>query len=233
MYFDPMYLCFALPALLLGMWAQFKISSAMKKYSQERTASGMTGAQAARRILDLNGVNQVKVEQTGGTLTDHYDPSSKVLRLSTGVFSSNSVAAVGVAAHESGHAIQDAQSYGALKLRSIMVPSVQIGSWLGPILFMVGLFLTSSFGTTLSWVGLLLYSATVIFALITLPVELDASRRAKEMLPTSGIIYQSQLEGVNAVLDAAALTYVAAALQSISTLLYYATMLMGASRRDD
>ena len=233
MFFDPMYFVFALPALLLGLWAQSKVSSAMKRYSQERTASGLTGAQAARRILDMNGVRDVQVEQTSGFLSDHYDPGARVLRLSPQVYQSNSVAAVGVAAHEAGHAIQHAQGYLALQLRTLMVPTVQIGSWLGPIIFMIGLFTTQIFGTTLAWVGLLMFGATAVFSLVTLPVEFDASRRAKELLGTSGIIWPTQLQGINSVLDAAALTYVAGALQAVSTLMYYAFLLMGVSRRDD
>lgn len=232
-YFDGygLYFLFALPALLLGLWAQFKVQSSFKKYSQVRTLSGLTGAQAARRILDVHNLVNVKIEPTQGTLSDHYDPSARVLRLSNGVFQSPSVAAVGIAAHESGHAIQHADNYAFLTLRSMLVPTVQLGSWLGPIIFMVGLFLAGSTGTTISWIGLGLFALTAVFALVTLPVELDASRRAKQALADSGIIYTQEAGGVSAVLDAAALTYVAAAIQALSTLAYYAFMLLG--RRDD
>jgi len=226
-----LYFLFALPALLLGMWAQFKVQSAFKKYSQVRTLSGLTGAQAARRILDSHNLTNIKIEPTQGTLSDHYDPSARVLRLSNGVYQSPSVAAVGIAAHESGHAIQHAENYSFLTVRSLLVPTVQLGSWLGPIIFMVGLFLSGSTGTTVSWIGLGLFALTAVFALVTLPVELDASRRAKQALGDSGIIYTQEAGGVNAVLDAAALTYVAAAIQALSTLAYYAFMLLG--RRDD
>ncbi|NJN83127.1 MAG: zinc metallopeptidase, partial [Caldilineaceae bacterium] len=158
------------------------------------------------------------------------DPRSKTLRLSPQVFESPSLAAVGVAAHETGHALQDQQHYGALKLRSAMVPTVQIGSWLGPIIFFIGLFLTSAMGNTIAWIGLFIFGATALFTLVTLPVEFDASKRAKQLLVTEGILAPQELQGVNKVLDAAALTYVAAALQAIMTLAYYAFLLVG--RRD-
>lgn len=230
MFFSPLYLCFALPALLLGLWAQMRVQSAYAKYSRVRAASGMTGAQAARRILDANGLHEVTVERVGGTLSDHYDPRSKTLRLSDGVYGTPSLAAVGIAAHEAGHALQDKTNYGPLALRSAMVPTVQIGSWLGPIIFLVGLFMAGAFGETIAWIGLAIFGATAAFALVTLPVEFDASKRAKELLVSTGVLAPQELQGVNSVLDAAALTYVAAALQAIMTLLYYASLLMG--RRD-
>jgi Zn-dependent membrane protease YugP len=163
-------------------------------------------------------------------LSDHYDPRSKTLRLSEGVYATPSLAAVGVAAHEAGHALQDKTNYGPLALRSAMVPTVQIGSWLGPIIFLVGLFMAGMFGTTLAWIGLGIFGATALFAIVTLPVEFDASKRAKQLLVSTGVLAPQELQGVNSVLDAAALTYVAAALQAIMTLLYYASILMG--RRD-
>jgi len=226
-----LYLLFSLPALLLGLWAQLKVQSAFNKFSRIRSYVGLTGAQVARRMLDSNGLSDVRVEETHGFLSDHYDPVHKVLRLSPQVYRSNSLAAAGIAAHEAGHALQDGVGYAPLKFRTAMVPTVQIGSWLGPIIFMVGLFITSSFGTQLAWFGLLLFSLTALFAVITLPVELDASRRAKAWLTTSGVIYSQEINGVNSVLDAAALTYVAAAIQAISTVLYYAFLLLG--RRDE
>lgn len=225
-----LYILFSLPALLLGLWAQAKVKSAFSKYSKVRTARGLSGAQVARMILDSNGLYNVNVEQVQGFLSDHYDPRSKTLRLSPDVYQSPSLAAVGVAAHEAGHAIQDQQSYAALTLRSAMVPSVQIGSWLGPIIFFIGLFLNSALGQSLAWVGLILFGATALFSVVTLPVEFDASKRAKAILVNQGVVTTTELKGVNAVLDAAALTYVAAALQAISTLMYYAFILMG--RRD-
>jgi Zn-dependent membrane protease YugP len=222
-----LYILFSLPALILGLWAQARVRSSFNKYSKVRSGRGIAGAQAARMILDSHGLSHVNVEQVQGFLSDHYDPRSKTLRLSPQVYQSNSLAAVGVAAHEAGHAIQDQQSYGPLALRSAMVPSVQIGSWMGPLIFLAGLFLNM---TPLAWAGLILFGATAVFALVTLPVEFDASKRAKQILVSQGVLTPQELGGVNSVLDAAALTYVAAALQAVSTLLYYAFLLMG--RRD-
>lgn len=227
-----LYILISLPALLFGFWAQIKIKSAYNKYAKVRSYTGLTGGEVARRMLDLNNLGTVKIQETGGTLSDYYDPRSKTLNLSSGVYASNSIASAGVAAHECGHAIQDAENYGPLRLRSTMVPSVQIGSWLGPVIFMIGLFMSSNTGTTIAWIGLFLFAATAVFALVTLPVELDASRRAKAWLSTSGVVYQNEMEGVNKVLDAAALTYVAAAIQALSTILYYVLLLSGRSRRD-
>lgn len=224
-----LYLLISLPALLLGLWAQFKIKSAFNTFSKVRTTTGMTGAEVARRMLDQNGLRNVQIEQVSGTLSDHYDPSTKTLRLSQGVYGTPSVAAAGVAAHETGHAIQDATNYGPLKLRGLMVPTVKIGSWIGPLVFMVGLAFSSE---NLAWIGIVLFSATALFSLVTLPVEFNASNRAKEWLANSGVVYSTELQGVNKVLDAAALTYVAGALQSLSTIFYYVFLLLGRSRRD-
>ncbi len=223
-----LYLLFSLPALLLGFWAQFRVQGSIKKYSRVANMSGMKGAEVARRILDYNGLHDVEVEPVQGFLSDHYDPAKRVLRLSREVYASNSVAAAGIAAHEAGHAIQHAQGYMPLTIRTAIVPAVQIGSWLGPIIFLAGLFLL---GNTVAWVGLALFGATAAFALVTLPVEFDASRRAKAILADSGMVYATNMGGVNSVLNAAALTYVAAAVQAISTLMYYAFLLMG--RSDD
>lgn len=230
MFFDPLYFVFALPAMLLGMWAQFKVQSAFEKYSQVQAGYGMTGASAARTILNANGLYDVKVERVDGFLSDHYDPSAKVLRLSSDVYDRSSLAAVGIAAHEAGHALQHQQGYAPLQFRSTIVPGVQIGSWLGPIIFMLGFFLSSFIGQTLAWVGIALFGLTALFTLITLPVEFDASNRAKKLLVAEGIVTSQELGGASAVLDAAALTYVAAAIQAISTLLYYVFLLVG--RRD-
>ncbi|MCE1254139.1 MAG: zinc metallopeptidase [Anaerolineae bacterium] len=227
-----LYLLFTLPALLLGFWAQLKVQGAFKKYSQKRTVVGLSGAETARRMLDAAGLNNVRIEETGGVLSDHYDPASKVLRLSHETYRGISISAAGVAAHEAGHALQDSQGYFPLYVRSAIVPAVQIGSWLGPIIFMLGLFLSSSLGTQIAWFGILVFSATAIFAVVTLPVEFDATRRAKAWLSSSGVLYQNEMEGIHKVLDAAALTYVAAAIQAISTVLYYAFLLSGRSRRD-
>jgi len=224
-----LYILISLPALLLGFYAQAKVKGAFNKYSKVRTSNGMTGAEVARAVLDAKGLRDVQIQQVHGNLSDNYDPRSKVLNLSQSVYATPSVAAAGVAAHEAGHAIQHADGYGPLKLRSLMVPSVQLGSWLGPIIFMVGFFFNNS---NLALVGLILFAATALFALVTIPVEVDASRRAKEMLSTSGIVYQSEMAGVNSVLDAAALTYVAGAVQALSTLLYYVLLFSGGRRRN-
>jgi len=223
-----LYLLFSLPALLLGFWAQIKVKGAIQKYSKIRTLTGYSGADVARRMLDSSGLRDVKIEETRGFLSDHYDPRSKTLRLSPENFRGNSVAAAGIAAHESGHALQHQENYFPLTIRSAMVPSVQIGSWLGPIIFIAGLLLN---WINLAWVGIFLFGASALFALVTLPVEFNASNRAKAWLSTSGMIYQDESIGVKKVLDAAALTYVAAAIQAISTLLYYVFLLSG-SRRD-
>lgn len=229
-YFDPAYLVFALPPMLLALWAQFRVKSAFSRYSQVRTQSGVTGAQAAMQLLRRGGLGNVSVEMTHGMLSDHYDPQSKVLRLSEDVFNLPSIASVGVAAHEAGHAMQDKNNYFPLAIRSAMVPAVSLGSWLGPLLFMAGLFLHGVLGSSLAWAGLILFGGTALFALVTLPVEFDASRRAKELLVSQGIVSQREMEGVNAVLDAAALTYVAAAAQAIMQVLYYLTIM---NRRDE
>ncbi|MEI8102612.1 MAG: zinc metallopeptidase [Chlorobium sp.] len=229
MYFDPLYFVFAMPPMLLGLWAQFKVKSAFNKYSQVRTQSGMNGAEAARRILQRGGLGNVTVESADGMLSDHYDPAQKALRLSDDVYNLPSIASVGVAAHEAGHALQDKTGYAPLQLRSIMVPAVSIGSNLGPIIFMAGMFLAGTLGATLAWVGIILFGGTALFALVTLPVEFDASRRAKELLVSQGIVSSAEMQGVNAVLNAAALTYVAAAAQAIMQLVYFLSIM---NRRD-
>lgn len=202
------------------------------------SSNGLTGAQTARRMLDANGLDEIQIEEVSGTLSDHYDPRTKTLRLSQGVYRANSVAAAGIAAHEVGHALQDQKNYLPLQLRSAMVPTVRIGSRLGPIIFMAGFFLSylssasSNFGFNIAVFGLLLFALTALFSIVTLPVELDATRRAKAWLTTSGQLYRDELTGVNKVLDAAALTYVAAAIQAIGTVLYYAFLLFGGRRRN-
>jgi Zn-dependent membrane protease YugP len=226
-----LYLLFSLPALLLGLWAQAKVRSAFNRYSRVRLSTGLSGAQVARRILEASGLYDVSIEVSRGLMSDHYDPRSKTLRLSSDVYQSNSLAAAGIAAHEAGHAIQDVKGYLPLQLRTTMVPSVQIGSWLGPIIFFVGLLMRGALGPTLAWVGLGLFGLTSIFALVTLPVELDASRRAKKLLLAQGIVFQQEIKGASSVLDAAALTYVAGAVQAISTMLYYVFLLTGSRRR--
>ncbi|MGB0388144.1 MAG: zinc metallopeptidase [Ardenticatenaceae bacterium] len=218
-----LYLLLTLPPLLFGFYAQSKVKSNFSKYREVPTARGVTGAEVARALLDSQGLHHVAVEETGGFLSDHYDPSKKVLRLSRDVYRGKSVAAAGIAAHEMGHALQDAENYAPLTMRSSMVPSVTVGSWVGPLLLIVGMFIHPG----VALIGLMFFAATVLFSIVTLPVEFDASRRAKKLLVSQGILAQQELKGVNQVLDAAALTYVAVALQAISTLLYYAFVLFG------
>lgn len=229
-YFNPMYLVFSLPALLLALYAQWRVQAAVSKYSQVYTGRGATGARVARALLDGYGLHNVAVERTNGFLGDHYDPLSRTLRLSPDVHDTPSVAAVGIAAHETGHALQHAEGYWPLQARSLMVPAVQFGSYLGPLVFMLGFFLNF---TELAWVGVIMFGAVAVFALITLPVEFDASRRAKELLAGQGFVWGDEMTGVNRVLDAAALTYVAGLAQALSTLLYYVFLLTGMRRRSD
>lgn len=224
----------ALPGFLLGLYAQSRVRSAFSRYSQVRTARNITGAQVARRLLDEQGLHDVVIEQSSGMLSDHYDPRHKVLRLSPEVYGTPSVAAAGVAAHEMGHALQDYQGYAALRLRSGLVPAAQFGSRLAPLIFFAGFMLMafgSQLGVTVAWIGVALFGLTVLFTLITLPVEFDASRRAKKLLTSSGTIVGNEIEGVNKVLDAAALTYVAAAVAAVGQLLYYVLLLSGGRRR--
>ncbi|MEZ4595122.1 MAG: zinc metallopeptidase [Chloroflexota bacterium] len=228
MFFDPLYLIFALPGLLLGFWAQARVKRNFNKYAQVRTARNVTGAEVARQLLDAQGLYDVAVEETQGFLSDHYDPRSKVLRLSPDVYRTPSIAAAGVAAHEMGHALQDASGYFPLQVRSTLVPAAQFGSSLAPWLFIGGLLLNF---TSLAWVGVIMFAAAVLFTLVTLPVEFDASKRAKQLLVSNGVLVGNEVEGVNKVLDAAALTYVAAAVSAIGTLLYYVLLLTG-GRRD-
>jgi hypothetical protein len=204
------------PAIVLGIYAQYKVSSTYKKYSKTHAASGMTGAQTSRQLLDQAGLNDVPVEVVPGHLTDHYDPRTRVLRLSEDVANSDSLAALGVAAHESGHAIQHAKKYKPMQIRSAVVPAASFGSSFGPIIFIVGLIFTSY--KPLMTIGIVLFTAAVIFQIVTLPVEFDASSRAMKLLQTNGIVVQGEADGARKVLSAAALTYVAAALMSILTL---------------
>ncbi len=230
MFFDPLYFLFAIPPLLLGLWAQSKVSRAFNKYSKVGTSRGLTGAQVARQMLDSEGLQNVVVEKVDGMLTDHYDPRNKTLRLSSNVYDSQSVAAAGIAAHEAGHAIQDQVGYAPLKLRSALVPVTSLGSRLGVWLFFGGfmlmMFMDSPFGYMLAWGGVLLFATTAVFAVVTLPVEFDATKRAKTLLVRQGFLAGNEMEGVNKVLDAAALTYVAAALQAVLQVAYSATFLL-------
>ncbi len=215
---DPLYWMMMAPVLILSLVATVKVKSTFNKYSKVMSASGMTGADVAAELLRRNGLTNIAVTETGGFLSDHYDPAKKVIRLSPDVYRSNSVAAIGVAAHETGHAIQHAKAYSPLALRNTMVPVASIGSSLSWIIIFAG-FILGFMG--LVKVGIVLFSAVVLFQLITLPVEFNASSRAKEMLASYGLISQGELAGVRKVLSAAAMTYVAAAASSIMTLLYF------------
>ena len=230
---DPRYLIFALPALLLAFYAQWRVSSAYKKYSRKPNMRGITGYEAARILLRSVGLDQVRVEEASGKLGDHYDTGKKVLRLSKGVAQNPSVASLGIVAHEVGHAMQDAAGYAPLRVRSGLVPMVRIGSWLGPLIFFAGFFLSGLTGSTLiAWLGLFLCGGTLVFALITLPVEFNASKRAQQLLHTYQLAGGRELQETKQVLDAAALTYVASLAQALSTMLYYLFLLTGFSRRD-
>ncbi|MEA3459144.1 MAG: zinc metallopeptidase [Chloroflexota bacterium] len=229
-YFDPMYFVFALPALLLALYAQFKVQSAYRRYSRIANQRGITGLEAARHLLSAAGLAHVSIEGIPGQMTDHYDPRTKTLRLSAGVARSNSVAALGIVAHEVGHAVQDAHAYTPLRLRSGLVPVVNLGSWLGPILFFIGLLLNAF---DLALLGVIAFAGSAIFALVTLPVEWNASKRALKMLRRTGLVAEDELKGAKSVLSAASLTYVASLAQAISTLLYYVFLLSGFRRRRD
>jgi Zn-dependent membrane protease YugP len=220
---------------ILGIIAQSAVQGRFKKYSKVRNSRGLTGAQAAREILDTNGLGHVTIEEVQGRLSDHYDPRNETLRLSPEVARVPSVAAVGVAAHEAGHALQHARGYTPLRLRSAMVPAVQFGSWLGPIIILAGLALQGlmdlvELGNAVAWFGLVIFGFVAIFALVTLPVELNASARAKKQLYQSNIVDQRELAGVNKVLGAAAWTYVVAALAALVQVLYWASLVMGRRR---
>jgi len=231
MFFNPMYFVFALPAMLLAFWAQMRVRSAYNKYLRVPNARGMSGLEAAEKLLGSEGLSHVSVEGARGSLTDHYDPRKKTLRLSQGVANSRSVAALGIVAHEVGHALQDATAYAPMKLRTGIVPMVTVSAYLGPMIFIFGMLLGS---TSLAWVGVLFFSMSAVFALLTLPVEMNASQRALQMLTTRGLVASNtEAEGAREVLNAAAWTYVAALVQIMGTLLYYVSILggMGGRRR--
>ncbi|MDX9991091.1 MAG: zinc metallopeptidase [Anaerolineales bacterium] len=228
MFLDPNYLLFMIPAFILMGLTSWYVKSAYNHWSKVRARSGMTGAQAAQRLIAAGGLYGVRVEGIPGEMTDHYDPRDKVLRLSQGVAAVPSVAALAISAHELGHAMQDAENYFPLRLRAALVPAVNIGSNLGWILILIGIFLNI---TQLAWMGVIAFSAGAFFALATLPVELNASARAKRLLADSGIISgPDELKGVNKVLNAAALTYVAGLLTAILQLFYYVSLVSGRSR---
>ncbi|MCY2933471.1 MAG: zinc metallopeptidase [Planctomycetota bacterium] len=216
--FDPLYLMMLAPAMLLAAWAQWKVKSAFSHGSKIRSASGLTGAQAAKRILESEGIYNVSIEPIDGMLSDHYDPTHKVLRLSSQVYGSNSIAALGVAAHEAGHAVQDATHYPLLVIRNAVVPIANIGSSASWVLIFAGMMLQI---TQLFILGVAAFSLTVFFQVVNLPVEFDASRRARNALMMTGMVHPQEDREVGRVLNAAAMTYVAGTITSILTLVYY------------
>jgi Zn-dependent membrane protease YugP len=227
------YILFMIPGLLFMLWAQSRVKGAYSKYSKVQNMARVTGAEAARRVLDSEGLHDVPIEAVPGELTDHYDPRKRVLRLSQGVYGVPSIAAIGIAAHEAGHAIQHARAYAPLKARTAMVPLVNFGSNLGFIVLFAGLILQQ---VGIAWIGVGLFALSTIFALMTLPVEFDASRRAKHALVQvglvdSGVAGGQEGRGVDATLDAAAWTYIAGFAASVLTLLYYVMQVMGMSSR--
>jgi Zn-dependent membrane protease YugP len=233
MFLDPLYFVFMLPGMAFMLWAQRKVRGNYEKYSKVRNNAGVTGAQAARRVLDSQGLQDVTIEQVQGELSDHYDPRTRVLRLSSGVYGIPSIAAIGIAAHEAGHAIQHARAYAPMQWRTALVPAVNIGSNLGFMVIFLGIIIGIA---QLAWVGVALFGLATVFALLTLPVEFDATRRAKAALVQVGLVDSGvsggeESKGVARVLDAAAWTYVAGFASSLLTLLYYVMMISGMGGR--
>ncbi len=231
MFFDPIYLLFVAPGMIFALIATYKVKSTFARYSKISSGSGLTGAQAARLMLSKNGVTNVTIERADGFLSDHYDPTSRTLRLSSGVYDSPSLSAIGVACHEAGHALQHASAYMWLGLRSALVPATQFGSMGSYIFFLLGMFMNNP---KMYLIGIILFSITVVFSIITLPVEWDASARAKRLMVMSGIVTYQEQEDAARVLNAAFLTYVASAVTALLTLLYYLfrSGLLGGRRND-
>ncbi len=222
------YLIFMLPALLLGLWAQMLVKTRFNKFSKTASRRGLTGAEAAKAVLNAGGVYNVPVGRVAGNLTDHYDPKSNSISLSDSVYGSNSIAAIGVAAHEAGHALQYADNYLPIKLRMTIIPICNIGSRIGPLLIVIGCLMTyaasaasAELGLTLYLLGIVLFSMVAVFQLITLPVELNASKRAMQSLESARLLEQDELSGAKKVLSAAALTYIAALVTSVLQVFYY------------
>ena len=229
-FFDPLYLLIIGPTILLSIWAQSKVKGAYSKWSKVATKRGMRGADAARYMLSKEGINNVRIEMVDGWLSDHFDPASRVLRLSPQVFNGNSVASVGIACHEAGHALQHAEKYPFLGIRSALVPAANIGSKLSWIIIFAGMIIGFA---GLAKLGVVLFGFVVLFQLVTLPVEFNASSRAKLALAHNGILSDNyEIEGVNSVLNAAAMTYVAATIAALAQMLYFALRVFGGSSRD-
>jgi hypothetical protein len=235
MIFSPLYLIMLAPAMLLGLWAQMRVKSTY--HAALRQPASMSGASAARRLLDSAGLQRVGIEEVPGELSDHYDPRHKVLRLSQAIYHSRTMASVGIAAHEAGHAIQDAKNYAPLMIRNAAVPAANFGSGISWALFFIGLMIAqmSRTGEPLGWTlmiaGIVGFGCVVFFQVINLPVEFDASARAKRQLVEYGIVRENEMGTVNKVLNAAALTYVAATLQAVLQMLYFIIRMMGTRRR--
>lgn len=232
-YFDWTYIVLVLPCVLLSLWASARVNSTFRKYSQQHSMRRITGAQAAQRVLSANGIGAVRIERVGGNLTDHYDPRANVIRLSDGVYDSTSVAAIGVACHEAGHAVQYAQSYAPIKLRAAVIPVTNFGSKLAMPLILLGLVLSymSDFSYTLVYAGIACFGLSLLFQLITLPVEFNASRRAMQAISTAGLLTEDEQRGARRTLSAAAMTYVAATAVSLAQLLRLLVIFGGRGRR--
>ena len=239
-YFDWSYLVLVVPALLFSLWASARVNSTFKKYSAMRNARGMTGAEAARAVLNANGVTDVRIEYVSGNLTDHYDPKNKVIRLSQDVYDAATPAAVGVAAHEAGHAAQYAAHYLPIRIRAAIIPATNIGSKLSVPLIILGLLLPglrifapyTEFFNLIAWIGVACYSLCVLFQLVTLPTEFNASRRAVAAIERCGLLLPEEQQGAKKVLKAAALTYVAAPSASLAQLLRLIIIVGGRQKRD-
>lgn len=230
MFFDPLFMLLSLPGLILSLWAQARVRSAFNRWSRVPTTAGLTGAEAARRMLEASGIHDVSIEEVPGMLSDHYDPRTRVLRLSPDVFRGRTVAAAGIAAHEAGHALQHASGYTPMYLRQVIVPVCSIGSNLGIWAIMIGLMINL---TQLAWLGVVAFSTMVFFQLVTLPVEVNASNRAKEAILAHGLVREGEeAEGVRRILNAAAWTYFAAMVSSLMQLLYFVILVSGRSRDD-
>jgi Zn-dependent membrane protease YugP len=231
--FDWTYLVLVLPCILLSLWASTNVNSTFRKFSQHFSIRRITGAQAAQRVLSANGVGGVRIERVSGNLTDHFDPKTNVIRLSDSVYDATSVAAIGVAAHEAGHAVQYAQSYGPIKLRAAIIPITNFGSKLAMPLILLGLLLSfaGNFSCTLVYVGIACFGLSLVFQLITLPVEFNASRRAMQAIESAQILSQEEQRGARKTLTAAALTYVAATAVSLAQLLRLLILFGGRGRR--
>ena len=229
--FSPTYLLFILPAMIFAFWAQNRVRSTYREFSKVTATAGIPGHAAARRLLRSVGLSGIEIERIKGRMTDHYDPRDKILRLSERVHDGDSVAALAIVAHETGHAIQDQIRYPFLAMRTAFVPTANISTRLGSFLLMAGfmlfIFSGSPFGFTIAWIGLVLYAAAYVFTIITLPVEYDASRRALQLLQANGIVNNVEIGGAKKVLDAAALTYVAAMAAALMNILYWAFRLGG------